>query len=421
MKKRIVILGAGLSGLAAGEILSKYAKVKMFEKENYLGGLAATFECDGKEIPNYYHHIIKSNSRTKEYLEKFGEINKLDWKKIKVAIGVDKKLSTINTSLGLLKFDYLNLYEKFRFGLFGLYSLFLMNPDKISQGLDAQTWLKKYAGKSVTDKIFFNLYGRNKFDMPLDKISAKQFANRLHEKEVQNFFAYPSEGYQGMLKGLEKSIKKNLGEIKISSKITEVNLKGKYVIESGEKIKYDILISTIPFPVFVKLAKGLQREFKEQISRIRYCPAVCVVFATEDFLDKNHYWINLFNERVHVIIQHSILCDNYDGKINWCLRYGGSEEDLNLNNEEIKKKYLEDVKKYFPNIEVKWARVIKTKYGEPVYDIDYNEYVPDYKSPFDGLYFAGIQLTYPKIRNMNVALDSGVNVAKQVINDLDYS
>jgi hypothetical protein len=41
--------------------------------------------------------------------------------------------------------------------------------------------------------------------------------------------------------------------------------------------------------------------------------------------------------------------------------------------------------------------------------------MPAYKTPVNGLYFAGIQLTHPKIRNMNVALQSGISAAKEVL------
>jgi len=60
---------------------------------------------------------------------------------------------------------------------------------------------------------------------------------------------------------------------------------------------------------------------------------------------------------------------------------------------------------------------VRTKYAEPIYDIDYHKYMPDYKTPIESLYFTGIQLTYPKIRNMNVALESGEKVAKIIIKE----
>jgi len=416
-KKKIIILGGGLSGLAAGEILSKNFEVQIYEKEAYLGGLAATFEKNGRNIPFFYHHIIKSNRYTQNYLHRFVKPKKLNWQKIKVAIGVNKKTTVINSPLKLMRFNYLGLYDKLRFGLFGIYSITLMHPKKIPEGMNAQQWLNKYAGKSVTNKIFYHLYGRNKFNVTLDKVSAKQFVNRLYEKEVQDYFSYPKEGYNKIIEGLKREIENNKGKIKTNSRIEKIDLKEKYIIESGKKIDYDILINTIPSPTFIELSKNLPKRFKEKISKIKYCPAVNIVFGTENFLKKGVYWINLFNERAHIIMQHSVLQDSYGDKVNWILRYGGSEEDLNLSDDEIKKAYLGIVKKYFPNVKIKWAKVVRAKYAEPIYDINYHKYMPKYKTEVQGLYFAGIQLTHPKIRNMNVALESGIKVANMIYNN----
>lgn len=413
---KLIVLGGGLSGLASAEILSKKFDVEVYEAAPFLGGLASTFEHNGKRIPMFYHHIIKSNTNTINYLNRFAK-NNLNWKKINVSIGVNGKLNTINKVLKFAKFKYLNLYEKFRFGIFGLYTIFLLNPNRIKEGLDAETWLNKYAGKSVTKKIFYHLYSRNKFNIPLEKISAKQFANRLYEKEVQDDFTFPQTSYQPMIDGLKKKIEENKGKLKINSRITEINLKEKYIIESGKKIKYDLLINTIPFEVFIKLANGLPEDYKDQLAKVKYCPGVGLVFGTQEFLDKDNYWINLFNEDMHIIMQHSILCDIYGDKVSWCLRYGGSEEDLNLSDEEIKSKYLAALKKYFPKSKINWVKVMKTRYAEPIYDIDYHKYMPDYRTPVEGLYFSGIQLTYPKIRNMNVALESGIKTAKIILED----
>jgi protoporphyrinogen oxidase len=415
--KKVIILGGGLSGLAAAEILSKNFSVNLYESAPFVGGLASTFKINGKSIPMFYHHIIKSNKTTQKYLKEFGNITKLNWKKIKVAIGIEGKYNTVNSPLGLMKFKYLNLYEKFRFGLFGIYTLLFMNPDKIPESLDAQVWLEKYAGKAVTKKIFYNLYARNKFNIPLSRISAKQFANRLYEKEIQDYFSFPTQSYQPMIDNLVKSIKTNKGIVKLNSKIKKIDLKNKFIIESGKKIKYDILINTIPFEVFLKLARGLPKSLSSDLEKIKYCSGVGLCFSTKDFLDKDNYWINLFNERIHIIMQHSILCDTYGEKITWCLKYGGSEEDLNLSDKEIEKEYLSIVKKYFPKAEINWVKVMKTRFAEPIYDINYAKYMPPYKTTVPGLYFAGIQLTYPKIRNMNVALESGEKVAKIILED----
>lgn len=417
--KKVAIIGAGLSGLAAGEILSKYFEVDIFEKDSNMGGLAKNFRKDNRNIPIYYHHVIRSNKNTLKYLEEFAavDIEKLKWQRIKVAIALDKGIFNINDPFRFMRFSYLSLYEKIRFGFFGLYTLFLMDPEKIKDGQDAEKWLTRLAGKEVTRKIFYHLYARNKFNIPLSKISAKQFAYRLNEKEVYDQFTFPEKGYQKMIDNMATSIRGNQGSIKTEARITSIDVQKKEITINGTKRKYDIIINTAPFPEFLDMASNLPQELAKNLSKIRYCPAIGVCFATEDFLDKRHYWINFFNERIHMLIQHSVLNDSYKGKINWCLRYGGSEEDLNLSDKEIEGAYLGVVKRYFPRTRIKWARVFRTKYGEPIYDINYKKYMPDYRSQLGGLYFAGIQLTYPKIRTMNVAIGSGRKVAQLILKD----
>ena len=48
---KIAIIGAGISGLAAGKILHKKHDVKIFEKSTHIGGIAKTKKING----NVYH------------------------------------------------------------------------------------------------------------------------------------------------------------------------------------------------------------------------------------------------------------------------------------------------------------------------------------------------------------------------------
>ncbi|PIN70694.1 amine oxidase, partial [Candidatus Woesearchaeota archaeon CG11_big_fil_rev_8_21_14_0_20_43_8] len=66
-----------------------------------------------------------------------------------------------------------------------------------------------------------------------------------------------------------------------------------------------------------------------------------------------------------------------------------------------------------------WSKVVRTKYAEPVYDKDYAKYMIDHRTDLKGFYLAGIQHTYPKIRNMNTALESGIKISKLVEEDID--
>lgn len=418
-EKTIIVLGGGLAGLSAAKILSKNHKIIILEKLPILGGLAASFKKDNYWIPYFYHHIIKHNLVTQRYLNQYSLLDQTIWKKIKVVIVSNGKISNISNPFGLLRFDTVSLWGRFRFGLFGLYILFFANPDKISDNQDARSWLMKVGGSEVTDTIFNNLYARNKFNIDLSNISAKQLAWRLKEKEVCAPFTYPPKGLQSLIDNLENDIEANGGIIIKSSKIQSIDLDKKKIKTIDKEFQADIIINTIPIPEFLKICKKLQKSYRDRLERIKYCPAVCVVFGTKDFLDSRYYWINILGERIHTVFQHSILCDKHPWKINWALRYGGSEGDFKLSDQEIKKKYLDVVKKYFPKTKILWTKVVRTKYSEPIYDKYYPKHMPSYRTPISGLYNAGIQVTFPKIRNMNSALESGERVVEIITNDIN--
>ena len=405
---KIAILGGGLAGLAAADVLTRDNDITIYEKNSYLGGLAASFEHQGKQIPLYYHHIFDHDHLTKKYLKAFNL--KSTWKKVKMAICVNRKLYNFTDPISLLGFKHLSLWGRIRYGLFGLFVYTLMNPNKISNSLDAQKWLKKVAGKEVTNKLFVPLYAENKFNIPLNQISAKQFAHRLKAKEATGLFGYPKKGLDQFIQRFEDSLKKRKVKILKETSVKALDCKNKTI----DGTQYDKIIVTIPIPEFLKIQKNFDEEEVKRISKIKYCPCVSVVFGTKNFLS-NHYWLNILKERTHMIMQHSYLYDAYDSKVNWILRYGGSEEDLELNNEMIIDKYLNDVRKYFPNSHIQWAKVFKEKYASPVYDKSFHQKMPKLRN--GDIYFAGVAVSYPLIRNMNTALISGRKVGEMVKKD----
>lgn len=413
INKRVVVLGGGLAGLAAAFQLVQRFKVTVIDKNRYLGGLASSFQYKGKPVPVHYHHVFSHDEITKRHLRYFNLDSSMVWQKIKMKIAVNGRIYNFTRPTALLKFDFLSLSARIRYGLFGAYVFTFMNPEKIPDDLDAEQWLKKYAGKEVSNKLFYQLYARNKFGIPLSEISAKQFAHRLKAKEALGYFGYPVQGLQKMIDGLETNIKKNGGEIITGYKIKHIDLNHKTI---DNKIDYDILINTIPMPEFLHVASNLPKNYRKKISKIKYCPAVTVVIGTTQFLGEQ-YWLNILNEKAQMLMQHSRLYDGYDVKISWILRYGGAEDDLELSDEEIKTAYLETIKRYFPQVEIVWSKVFREPYASPIYDKHYPGKMPPYKTEVDGLYNAGVAVTYPKIRNMNTALESGEKVADIICKD----
>ncbi|MDH4214667.1 MAG: FAD-dependent oxidoreductase [Candidatus Thorarchaeota archaeon] len=416
---RLVVLGGGLSGMAAAHELMDKAEITILEKESYLGGLAGSFEMDGQFLPIFYHHIFPHDKHTLKYLSEFGMRDTISWKRVKVGIVADDKVWDFAQPHELLRFAYLSPLGRLRYGWFGLRTLFTLNAASLDASLDAKTWLLRAAGKEITEKIFVPLYAENKFNIPLDKISAKQFAMRLVNKEVLGKFGYPSVGLHHFVSEFERHLQKKV-DIKKRAVVKQIDLEKKEVTVGSEVVKYDALINTIAVPEFLSIAKKLPTPLVKRYQKVKYCPAVEVAFATRHHLT-NHYWLNLFRQRFGLLFQHSNLHDAYPFKFHWALRYGGSENDLHLSDEQIFNEYIGNLKKTIPIGEILWYRVFRTKYAEPIFTSDYVKIMPHNRSGLAGLYNAGTATVFPRIRNMDASIQSGERAAQFIASDFDIS
>src|SRR5436309_7852378 len=75
MSKHVVIVGGGLSGLAAGvALISRGVRVTILEQKPVLGGRAYSFRdsVTGDTIDNGQHVLIAGYERTMEFLEAIG-------------------------------------------------------------------------------------------------------------------------------------------------------------------------------------------------------------------------------------------------------------------------------------------------------------------------------------------------------------
>jgi protoporphyrinogen oxidase len=68
------------------------------------------------------------------------------------------------------------------------------------------------------------------------------------------FFYYPERGGIG---AFTDAVTKRAGEIRTGVKISEISLKGKFVIVGGEKIYYDKIVSTMPLPELLSVVSDL--------------------------------------------------------------------------------------------------------------------------------------------------------------------
>lgn len=275
MKKKIVIIGAGPTGLGASYRLRElsYPNFEIFEKNNYVGGLSASFfhkgftwDIGGHVIFSHYDYFdnLFEKLMRKEYLEHMRE-------------------SWIWLENTFIPYPFQN-------------NIKYLSPDKILEcilGLiDVQKhkhgpknfkeWLYSVFGKGIAD-IFLIPDNSKRWSYPLGRMDMKWIAERISVIDLKrilkniilniddlswgpnNKFKFPLKGGTGgFFNRFIPFIKDNLH---CKKELVKIDIGKKRLFFSDKTTAdYDILITTMPLDRFVKLA-GLKR-FQKDITNI---------------------------------------------------------------------------------------------------------------------------------------------------------
>jgi len=420
---KIAVIGGGLTGLTAAFLLSKSHDVTVFEKENYLGGMASSYriEWDGNiySISRTYHHILDGDITTIDFIKKFGLEKKFHRNKVKQGFIYNNRILGFSTPLEILRFP-VPFFDKIKLAKFILFDLKQKDWSKLDN-VNAKQWITQKAGERNFN-VFFSKLIKNKFHDSPENITASWVGTRL-VKESSSFlkkFGWLEGGIIQIIDKFEENIKKNDGKIILNAEVVSVNNDEKKItyIENGSKkeFKFDIAISTIAPEIFLKIIDNIPDNIKAQLEEIKYLSCICATFGLKKKLT-DYYWLNVLDDLpFSVIFNHTSLYEDASpqGKsIIYITTYLLSDENLwKLPEEEIKKVYIDAVKKIMPDFEeqIEWFEIFKLKYAEAIYRVGFINPPINYNS----IYFAGIYKIYPKIRNMASAMEEGINVANEI-------
>ena len=374
--KKVIIVGAGLTGLVAGYRLSqKGYKVTIYEKGSNIGGLMGGFKIANTSLEKAYHHIFKTDKYIIDLIKELGLQDKLKWHPEKTALYYENEMYSFMGAVDLLKFKPLSLMSKIRLGLVKIW-LEKDNSWEKYKLITAVEWMKRYCGENGYEVIWEPLL-KGKFHNYYDKISMAWLWARINTRaNSDGFLGYLDGGFMQIAEKLAEKIKENDGEIKLN---TEYDFKNKL-----ENIIYT----------------GPSKE-------INYLGAINVVFTSEQNLSP-YYWhnINDVNSPFLALIQHTNLVDKkqYGNKHVYYLgTYGDSEQ--NVDN------WFDYLKKIFPKfkeelVEKKWVfrfnkaqHVVDTRYKIPKSKIENNIYITNFAQIF------------PEDRGTNFAVREGMRVA----------
>src|SRR6266568_3922068 len=114
--QKVAVLGAGPMGLGVAYQLARDGReAVVFEADDRIGGMAASFDFGGLRIERFYHFHCTSDKDFFSVLEELGLSDKLHWVATRMGYYFQGNIHPWGDPLALLRFPGLRLIDKVRY------------------------------------------------------------------------------------------------------------------------------------------------------------------------------------------------------------------------------------------------------------------------------------------------------------------
>lgn len=425
--QRIAVLGAGPMGLAVAYQLVKDGHYPVvFEADDRVGGMTATFDFNGIDIERYYHFHCTSDDAFLQVLKELGIDHKMCWTETKMGYYYQGKVSPWGNPVALLKFPGLSLVAKFRYGLHA----FLSTKRKDWQPLDnleATAWIKRWIGDEAYEVLWRKLF-EYKFYNYTGNLSAAWIWSRIRRigRSRYNIFreklGYLEGGSVTLLQALKNHIEENGGEIRLCSPVSRVKINHTIVkgIQTDDKFEaFDKVISTIPLPYVPLLMPDLPEQILDKYRAINNIAVVCVIAKLKRKLSDN-FWLNVNDPDMDIpgLVEYTNLRP-LDSHIVYVPFYMPGEHPKFKDSDHV---FLDKVKIYLQKINPDLKdedfielRASRYRHAQPICPPGFLKYLPAVELPIKGLWVADTSYYYPEDRGISESIGYGRALARKAV------
>lgn len=412
--KQVVIIGAGVSGLSTGALLSNEGvSVKIFEKSSKVGGRTTSMVYRNHILDNGFHIMpFYKTSAVYQVLEKVGIASRLKLALVSdISFFNEKKFFKYPKGItDILKLAIIPFSSRIKL----LRILFPMafSSMKKAEELDEKSLTEITKRLDNNTKSFFDAVCMLAFaDIP-EHVSLGEFVRTMIRanpfKGGTSEFAYPDEGgYDKICEKLSEFIIEKNNQVKLNSSIKKVvinNNKVEGVLNNqGEFIKADSVVVTYPAYIAVKQLfeeNVFDQEFLNKVEKLNKTTSVVethfctsekidnkqIVFPMgEKYTSKGIFFISNMTDKVSPPEEHLLMAGTPVPS-----EYTENPEKI----KEISKKMREEIGEIYPNFEksLLWERPMAWKLVEAVVKepgMVWKQKMPHEIENIKGLYFVG--------------------------------
>ena len=431
----VVIIGAGFTSLAAGyEIAKASFPVTILEKDDRLGGLAASFSVGKQQLEKFYHHWFTSDENIIALAKELNSDDQLVYTCPKIGFYYQYNLYKFSSLFDVLRFKPLNLLERLRFGFMVMRARHIKDWQEL-ESLTAQQWLRKLFGPN-SYRIIWEPLLRGKFGELCSEVSAAWLWNKIvlrggsRSKSGKELLIYYKGGLKALIDRIADEISLAGGTIKTSCVVEDLIVKDgrvKGVKTSNGVISSSVVIATPALPVFASLVEPyVSKRYLNKLRSIRYLANICLVLELTKSLS-DIYWLNISDVNFPFVglIEHTRFqpANLYEDRhIVYLSKYLlENDEFYSSSDEKIFENSISKVKQMFPQFDESWVlryHVWRARYAQPLVTCGYRHLIPSYQTPIKGLYLTTMAQIYPEDRGTNYSVKEGRYVGRMVIDYL---
>jgi protoporphyrinogen oxidase len=427
---RVVVLGGGLSGVAAALTLAEagVSDVTVVERGGTLGGLAGSFEREGHFYPLGYHHILHRDRVLLFFLDRIGALPDVRWRRVRMLFHLGQRAYDLGSVTGMLAFP---MSLRAKAGLARLMLTAFGRRDWSAwQDRSAAELVDRYAGTEARTELFERLT-RLKFELPCDEVSGAWLGARLHYREGSAPLGYiPDANWTKVLcDGVTRLLADAGVRVRLRTTVRRlVTTSGRVVeaeLDTGERIPGDSFVSTVPTEVYTRLVGG---DRTAEVEDIRYSGLISVVCATRQPVDATAYWINLasLDRTACAIFLLSALNPTIGGPGETCVNFvthlrGRDRPLFHASDDELLARYRDDFRAVFGfDLDPFWTHVARVPMYSPVFGRRFRN-PPIRSASWENVWFAGNYRTFPSIVSTGTALGSGLDTGEAMAAELGRS
>jgi protoporphyrinogen oxidase len=433
-KRSWAVIGGGIMGMTIASRLSGAGhQVILFESSSSPGGLAGSMEINGISWDRFYHVILMSDLNTREMIRSIGLEKELVWTETKTGFFSGGKLYSMSNIFEYLRFPAINLVDKFRLGLTIIAASRIRNWKRM-ESIHVETWLKRWSGRRVFNKIWLPLLKSKLGDHYKDTSASFIWATirRMYAARrtglKKEMFGYVSGGYRKINDAFLRKILDMGVDVRLNTSVIRVrkdkNETLTLSLSTGQLMSFDNVISTLPSDVSVRIAPELKNEEVEKHQAIRYIGVVCPVIFLKRPLSP-YYVTNITDSWPPFtgIIEMTALVDRSEtGNLNlvYLPKYVEPENELfNVTNSELKERFYDSLMKMYPDLNsddiIAWdVSSARRVFALPV--LNYSEKLPSAVTSLKGYYIINSAQIVNGTLNVNETLEVGEARLNEILN-----